>query len=147
MYQYSFQLKICDFGLARYMEKFQKDNHGKIGTPHWMAPEILRAEKYEEAADVYSFGVILWEMLTGDIPYMGRSIAQITGAVGYYQDKLSLSNRHNKHLRKIVNNCLIFQPHRRPSFQHIVAYIERVEKKPRLENTTPLISKLNDFLN
>jgi serine/threonine protein kinase len=40
-----------------------------------MAPEILRGEKYEEAADVYSFGVILWEMLTGDIPYMGRSIS------------------------------------------------------------------------
>jgi serine/threonine protein kinase len=68
-------VKICDFGLARYKEKFQKDNHGKIGTPHWMAPEILRGEKYEEAADVYSFGVILWEMMTGEIPYMGRSIA------------------------------------------------------------------------
>jgi serine/threonine protein kinase len=68
-------VKICDFGLARYKEKFQKDNHGKIGTPHWMAPEILRGEKYEESADVYSFGVIVWEMLTGEIPYMGRSIA------------------------------------------------------------------------
>lgn len=40
-----------------------------------MAPEILRGEKYLEAADVYSFGVILWEMLIGEIPYMGRSIA------------------------------------------------------------------------
>lgn len=81
-------VKICDFGLARYKEKFLKDNHGKIGTPHWMAPEILRGEKYEEAADVYSFGVILWEMLTGDIPFMGRSIAQITGMVGYHKEKL-----------------------------------------------------------
>lgn len=81
-------VKICDFGLARYKEKFQKDNHGKIGTPHWMAPEILRGERYDEAADVYSFGVILWEMLTGEIPYMGRSIAQITGIVGYHKEKL-----------------------------------------------------------
>ena len=52
--------KICDFGLARFKQKFQKDNKGKIGTPHWMAPEILRGEKYEEASDVYSYGVILW---------------------------------------------------------------------------------------
>jgi serine/threonine protein kinase len=59
-----YQVKLCDFGLARYKERFMKDNHGKIGTPHWMAPEILRGEKYEEPADVYSFGVILWEMLT-----------------------------------------------------------------------------------
>jgi len=54
-----------------------------------MAPEILRGEKYEESADVYSFGVIVWEMLTGKIPYKGRSIAQITGIVGYCGDKLT----------------------------------------------------------
>ena len=77
-------VKLCDFGLSRYQEKFDADNHGKIGTPHWMAPEILRGEKYTSAADVYSFGVILWEMLTLDIPFKGRSIAQITGMVGYY---------------------------------------------------------------
>ena len=55
-----------------------------------MAPEILRGEKYSEASDVYSFGVILWEMMTGDIPFMGRSIAQITGIVGYYGEKLKV---------------------------------------------------------
>jgi len=67
-------VKLCDFGLSRYQEKFESDNQGKIGTPHWMAPEILRGEMYTEKADVYSFGVILWEMLTGEIPYMSRSI-------------------------------------------------------------------------
>lgn len=39
-------IKLCDFGLARYRHKFESDNHGKIGTPHWMAPEILRGETY-----------------------------------------------------------------------------------------------------
>eukprot|EP00347_Sterkiella_histriomuscorum_P007834 403347387 len=139
-------VKICDFGLARYREKFQKDNHGKIGTPHWMAPEILRGEKYLEPADVYSYGVILWEMLVGEIPYMGRSISQITGVVGYHKEKLSVPLRCNKHLRKIVNNCLIYEPHRRPTFDHIIKYIERVERKPKFETSTPLINKLGDFL-
>ena len=139
-------MKICDFGLARYREKFQKDNHGKIGTPHWMAPEILRGEKYLEPADVYSYGVILWEMLVGEIPYMGRSIAQITGVVGYYQEKLTVPLRCNKHLRKIVNNCLIFEPERRPSFAHIISYIERQERRPKQDTSTPLIKKLGDFL-
>ena len=83
-------VKMCDFGLSRYQEKFEADNHGKIGTPHWMAPEILRGEKYTAAADIYSFGVILWEMLTSDIPYRGRSIAHITGMVGYYKETLKV---------------------------------------------------------
>ena len=81
-------VKVCDFGLARYKEKFIHENHGKIGTPNWMAPEILRGECYQESADVYSFGVMVWEMLTGDIPYVGRSIAQITGLVGYHKEQL-----------------------------------------------------------
>jgi serine/threonine protein kinase len=83
-------VKLCDFGLARYKERFVRENHGKIGTPHWMAPEILRGEPYMEASDVYSFGVVLWEMLTGEIPFVGRSIAQITGLVGYHQEKLEV---------------------------------------------------------
>ena len=48
-------VKICDFGLARYQDKFQRENYGQVGTPHWMAPEILRGEQYTAASDVYSF--------------------------------------------------------------------------------------------
>ena len=85
-------VKICDFGLARYKEKFIRENHGKVGTPHWMAPEILRGEKYTEAADVYSFGVILWELITGEIPHKGRFVPQIIGSVGFNGEKLKIAN-------------------------------------------------------
>ena len=55
-------VKLCDFGLSKIkeIEIKRKRQHGRIGTPHWMAPEILREEKYEERSDVYSFGMILW---------------------------------------------------------------------------------------
>jgi serine/threonine protein kinase len=84
-------VKLCDFGLSRYQDKFCEENHGKIGTPHWMAPEILRGEEYREASDVYSFGVIVWELCTGEIPFYGWSVAQITGGVGYYRETLTVS--------------------------------------------------------
>ena len=52
-------VKLCDFGLSRIKEKLNK-KCGRVGTPHWMAPEILRGEEYVETSDVYSFGMILW---------------------------------------------------------------------------------------
>ena len=85
----SWHVKLCDFGLARYKNRFVKENKGKTGTPHWMSPEILRGERYTEPSDVYSYGVILWELLTGQIPNMGRSLPQITGSVGYHQETLT----------------------------------------------------------
>jgi serine/threonine protein kinase len=92
-----------------------------------MAPEILRGEKYTEAADVYSFGVILWEMMTNKIPHHGRSHSQITGLVGYHKETLKVPPQLNKDLRVIVNNCLIFEPSRRPNFEHIVTFLSEIE--------------------
>lgn len=52
-----------------------KNKKGRVGTPHWMAPEILREKEYTEKSDVYSFGMVLWEMVTKKIPY-----SELTGA-------------------------------------------------------------------
>lgn len=45
----------------------------------WMAPEILRSESYDERADVYSYGVVLWECLTGQQPWQGLHPMQVRG--------------------------------------------------------------------
>ena len=55
---------------------------------NWAAPEILREEEHTQASDVFSFGMILLEMITGEVPHAGRSPAQITGTVGYFADKI-----------------------------------------------------------
>lgn len=64
--------KISDFGLSQARKCNQKQRRSiasKLGTPQWMAPEVIRNEKYENASDVYSFGIILWELLTCQIPF------------------------------------------------------------------------------
>lgn len=58
--------KIADFGWTRLKADIMT---GKIGTYQWMAPEVIKSQKYTEMADVFSFGVILWEIAAREPPY------------------------------------------------------------------------------
>ncbi len=56
----NWNVKVADFGFARIKE--ENATMTRCGTPCWTAPEILRGEKYSESADVFSFGIIMWEV-------------------------------------------------------------------------------------
>jgi len=73
-------VKVADFGLSRAMG----DTDGTMtacGTPSWAAPEVLRRDHYSFKADVYSFGVCLWEMCTRERPYTDLKPFQVVIAV------------------------------------------------------------------
>ena len=75
-----FHLKIADFGIAceeAHCELLADD----LGTYRWMAPEMIKRKSYGRKVDVYSFGLMLWEMLTGRIPYEDMTPVQAAFAV------------------------------------------------------------------
>ena len=64
---------LSDFGIARMMhgESVLTVEGTSVGTPHYMSPEQLRGEKVDGRSDIYSLGVVLWQLLTGELPYSG----------------------------------------------------------------------------
>lgn len=64
-------VKVIDFGTARKFTRGKKLKQ-TIGTPFYMAPEIFNEKKYDEKADVWSMGIVLYIILTGKAPYYGR---------------------------------------------------------------------------
>jgi serine/threonine protein kinase len=69
-------VKLADFGLARILEdgKFLEES---CGTPHYMAPEILKHGKYDRKADMWSFGVALFEAIFSRHPFTGLSLGDL----------------------------------------------------------------------
>lgn len=75
-----FHMKIADFGIAceeAYCDTLADDP----GTYRWMAPEMIKHKSYGRKVDVYSFGLILWEMVAGTIPYEDMAPVQAAFAV------------------------------------------------------------------
>ncbi|KAG2565333.1 hypothetical protein PVAP13_7NG000600 [Panicum virgatum] len=83
-------VKVADFGLSRLkLETFLRTKTGKE-TPQWMAPEVLRNEPLDEKSDVYSYGVILWELITQKKPWDNLNTMQVVVAVGFMDQRLDI---------------------------------------------------------
>ncbi|CAN6467949.1 unnamed protein product [Victoria cruziana] len=75
-------VKVGDFGLSRLKRETYLTTRSGKGTPQWMAPEVLRNEPSDEKADVYSYGVILWELVTEKIPWDNLNSMQVYCLLG-----------------------------------------------------------------
>lgn len=71
-------VKICDFGLSRVLTTRPIKDSSSAGTPEWMAPELIRNEPFTEKCDIFSFGVIIWELCTLNRPWEGIPSVQVS---------------------------------------------------------------------
>lgn len=124
------KVKIGDFGLSQFL-KDNKMNRGKIGTPHWMAPEILKGGVYEYSSDVWSYGMILWEILKLEIPYYGLNPYQIYNLVVKDKKIVDIPTEGHDVLISLIRRCLSFEPNLRPTIKEIVNTLQNLRLQYR----------------
>eukprot|EP01119_Soliformovum_irregulare_P017898 TRINITY_DN5391_c0_g1_i1.p1 TRINITY_DN5391_c0_g1~~TRINITY_DN5391_c0_g1_i1.p1 ORF type:complete len:569 (-),score=197.91 TRINITY_DN5391_c0_g1_i1:16-1722(-) len=123
--------KLIDFGTSRVVDE-NKYMTANVGTPAWIAPEVLNNEKYSYKADVYSFGIVLWELLTAQSPFSEmRSFeipqAVINGIRPAIPDVPKEDEPTHAYIR-IMQQCWNGNPSNRPTFDELVRIYEEMIK-------------------
>jgi len=122
------KIKLMDFGIAK-AEGMQLTRAGfTLGTPYYMAPEQVLGQQVTHMVDVYSFGILLFELLTGAKPIMGESIEKIFNKILY--EPLDMAPLQaagvEQEVQRIIAKCTAKQPHDRyPKLFDAASDIER----------------------
>ncbi|KAF3441720.1 hypothetical protein FNV43_RR15635 [Rhamnella rubrinervis] len=125
-----YTVKVCDFGLSRLKANTFLSSKSAAGTPEWMAPEVLRDEPSNEKSDIYSFGVILWELATLQQPWSNLNPAQVVAAVGFKGKRLEIPRDLNPLVASMIEACWANEPWKRPSFASIMESLRPLIKSP-----------------
>ncbi len=70
-------IKVADFGIASLENTVEENNGETVGSVHYIAPEQARGEAPDARSDIYSLGIVMYEMLTGRLPYVGNSDVEV----------------------------------------------------------------------
>ncbi|RZC56195.1 hypothetical protein C5167_015045 [Papaver somniferum] len=98
-------VKVGDFGLSKFKHQTFLSTLTGRGMPQWMAPEVLRNDRSDEKSDVYSYGVILWEIATQKIPWDNYNSMQVIAAVGCMNQRLEIPKEMDPGWVSIIESC------------------------------------------
>ncbi|PRP76169.1 putative leucine-rich repeat receptor-like protein kinase [Planoprotostelium fungivorum] len=140
------EAKVADFGLSRVQESTDVTGHTQsfIGPLKWMSPEAIRDRKYSTKSDVFSFGVVMWEIVEADEPWGEESAVSVAIRVTTNRERLPVSSQWPEPLSDIVQRCWLESPGDRPNFEEIGSLLREYED-PGKERTESRSSEVTTY--
>eukprot|EP01102_Stenamoeba_stenopodia_P019173 TRINITY_DN7157_c0_g2_i2.p1 TRINITY_DN7157_c0_g2~~TRINITY_DN7157_c0_g2_i2.p1 ORF type:complete len:620 (-),score=130.31 TRINITY_DN7157_c0_g2_i2:21-1622(-) len=117
--------KVADFGLSSL--SVHRMQGRDVLNPNWLAPEIINEEEYSDKADVYSYGIVLWELVTRQLPfeeYQYRFTYQLEDAIVKQQLRPTIPETCPEDFAKLIRDCWSADQSARPSFTDVIQRLQ-----------------------
>ncbi len=124
--------KITDFGIARITDSSKTRTGSVLGTPNYMSPEQCMGKKVDGRADLFSLGVVLYQLVSGHLPFKGESMATLMYAIVNEPaiDIKKVKPDINPALRKVIHNAIGKKPEKRyQSGKKLAAHLKVVMQR------------------
>ncbi len=124
------RVKLCDFGLSKI---YENSNHqtNSISTYFWMAPEYLQYGKFNEKSDIYSLGILFWEIFMKDsLPY--KDIEEncfLIGESNAWEKRPLFKEPFDNNIKNLIEKCWHKNPEERPEIKKIIEKLNKYQTK------------------
>ena len=138
------RIKVADFGIARAVNSVENSDRTVLGSVHYFSPEQASGGHIDERTDIYSLGVVMYEMMTGVVPFQGDTAISI--ALKHVQDDIPLPTKYNRRIPRLVEQVILKAMAKNPDdrFQSIGEMMSELRLSQGFINTNgarPIISK------
>lgn len=126
------RLKLLDFSLSGYFHKYPDAQLGYVGTVPYGAPELAEGKSPTASSDLYSMGVVLYELLTGNLPFVGQNVGELLTEqlLGRYQPVFQEDEKKWHGMSLLVKSLLEKNVHKRPqTVQAAIAILNECENE------------------
>jgi len=113
-------VKVADFGVSAQISDSVTKRSSVVGTPCWMAPEIIIQNSYDLKCDVWSIGITAIEMVTGTVPYSNLGPMQALLAIHQNEPPYLEGPQYSKDFKEFLRMCLVKDPAKRPSTNELL---------------------------
>eukprot|EP00798_Chlamydomonas_sp_ICE-L_P026183 gene26183-11908_t len=127
-------VKIADFGVARVIEG-SGCMTAETGTYRWMAPEVIEHKPYDNKADIFSFAVVMWELLTCRVPYADMTPLQAAVSVVQKGLRPTIPGNCPPAVAELMQLCWAQSPAARPSFRDLTPRLQELHEAARDEDS------------
>lgn len=129
IYSFPYKAKIANFANSKHMKPNERATT-LIGTINYVCPEMMKRESYGFECDIWSFGTVIYEMLTGTAPFHGKTDSQIYSKIiyGKFPKKESVASKRFQGLEKIMRSCLSFDEAKRANAKFLVDELTKLQQ-------------------